>query len=237
MKRIRPDGFYHREAGKYLKDAVYGANDGIITTFAIVAGVAGADLAVPIVLLLGSASLLADGFSMAASSLLAARSERDVYQRERSVEEWELRNRRVSELTEMQALFKERGYSPQDAKNLTDLLVKNKDLWLDTIMREELKLSGAHTLEPIWGALTTFFAFVIAGIIPLFSYFFLPPNHPHLFFAASLLTVIALFAAGAIRSRFIKRSAFFAGIEMMAVGGIAAVIAYTIGAFVKTLIG
>lgn len=237
MKRIRPDGFYHREAGKYLKDAVYGANDGIITTFAIVAGVAGADLGASTVLLLGSASLLADGFSMAASSLLAARSERDVYQRERSIEEWELHNRRASELTEMQALFKERGYSPQDAKNLTDLLVKNKDLWLDIMMREELKIAGANTLEPIRGALTTFFAFVAAGMIPLFSYFFFPSDHPSLFLVASLLTAIALFAVGATRSRFIKQSAFFAGIEMMAVGGIAAVIAYTIGAFVKTLVG
>lgn len=237
MKNIRPDGFYHREAGKYLKDAVYGANDGIITTFAVVAGVVGADLSVVTILLLGTSNLLADGFSMAASSWLSAKSEGDMYQRERSVEEWELHNRRASELTEMQALFKERGYSPQDAKNLTDLLVKNKDLWLDIMMREELKLAGAHTLEPIRGALTTFFAFVVAGMIPLSSYFFFPSDHPSLFLVASLLTALALFVVGSLRARFMKRSAIFAGFEMLIVGGIAAFIAYTIGAFVKTLVG
>lgn len=237
MKRIRPDGFYHREAGKYLKDAVYGANDGIITTFAIVAGVAGADLAAHTVLLLGSASLLADGFSMAASSWLSTKSDRDVYQRERLVEEWELRHLRADELSEMHALLKERGYSSADARTLADLLLKDKELWLDVMMREELQLSGAHTLEPLRGASITFFVFVIAGIIPLSAYFFLPSDHPSLFFVASLLTAIALFVAGSLRARFTRRSAFLAGAEMLLVGGIAAIIAYTIGAFVKTLIG
>lgn len=228
---------HHQEAGRYLKDAVYGANDGIITTFAVVAGVAGADLSITTILLLGTSNLLADGFSMAASSWLSAKSERDMYQRERSVEEWELSDRRASELTQMQALLKERGYSPADAKNLTDLLVKNKNLWLDFMMREELNLAGAHTVEPVRGALATFFAFVVAGMIPLSSYFFFPSSHPSLFLIASVLTAVALFVAGALRSKFTKRSAFSAGIEMMIVGGIAAVIAYTIGALVKTLIG
>lgn len=236
MADARPDGFYHREAGKYIKDAVYGANDGIITTFAVVAGVAGADLSVITVLLLGISNLLADGFSMAASSWLSTKSERDMYQRERSVEEWELRNRRTSELAEMRALLKERGYAPEDAKHLTDLLIKNEDFWLDMMMREELKLSGARGLKPIWSASITFFAFVIAGIVPLSIYFFFPP-HQNLFLYASLLTVLALFIVGSLRARFTRKSAIFAGFEMLIVGGIAAVIAYTIGAFVKTLIG
>lgn len=228
---------HHQEAGRYLKDAVYGANDGIITTFAIVAGVAGADLSVVTILLLGISNLFAAGFAMAASSWLSAKSERDMYQRERSVEEWELRNRHASELIEMRAILKERGYSAADANNLTDLLIKNKDLWLDIMMREELELVGTNTLEPIRGALTTFFAFVSAGVIPLFSYLFLPPNHLHLFLFASLLTAAGLFMVGSLRARFMKRSAFFAGFEMLIVGGIAALIAYTIGAFVKTLVG
>jgi len=227
----------HHGASRYLKDAVYGANDGIITTFAIVAGVAGAGLSSATVLLLGTASLVADGFSMAVSSWLSTKSEREVYQRERFVEEWELRNRRASELTEMRKMLTEKGYSPIEAKTLSDLLVKNKDLWLDVMMREELQLSGAHALEPLRGALTTFFAFVVAGSIPLFSYIFFPSHHPNLFFTASLFTAIALFVAGSLRSNFVKRRALFSGFEMLIVGGIAAVIAYTIGAFIKTLIG
>lgn len=237
MNNSRPDGFYHREAGKYLKDAVYGANDGIITTFAVVAGVAGADLPIVTVLLLGTANLFADGFSMAASSWLSFKSEQDVYQRERSVEEWELHNRRSDEVAEMRHLLERKGYTSSDARNFTDLLIKNKEVWLDIMMHEELKLGTNHSLGPLRGAITTFFAFVAAGMIPLFSYFFLPPNHPHLFFFASALTAVGLFIVGSLRARFMKRSVFFAGLEMLAVGGIAAVIAYTIGAFVKTFIG
>src|SRR3989344_8810892 len=80
------------KTGKYLKDAVYGANDGIVTTFAVVAGVAGAALSPITVLLLGIANLLADGFSMAASSFLAYRSERDFYRKENNSRAWESEN-------------------------------------------------------------------------------------------------------------------------------------------------
>lgn len=227
----------HKEIGKYVKDAVYGANDGIITTFAVVAGVAGADLPVATVLLLGTASLVADGFSMASSSLLAARSEKEVYQRERSVEEWELRHRKEDERSEMQTMLKERGYSSEDAVILTNLFMKNKGFWLDVMMREELQLSGMHALAPWRAAVTTFFAFIAAGAIPLLTYFFLPSHHPNLFLFASLLTAAALFCVGVLRGPFIKRSRWFAGFEMLLVGGLAAVIAYTLGAFIKILIG
>ena len=82
----------HSKTGKYLKDAVYGANDGIVTTFAVIAGVAGAALSPVVVIILGIANLLADGFSMAASNFLSSRSERDFYMRERATREWETEN-------------------------------------------------------------------------------------------------------------------------------------------------
>jgi VIT1/CCC1 family predicted Fe2+/Mn2+ transporter len=230
-------GPQHKEIGKYLKDAVYGANDGIITTFAVVAGVAGADLPTATILLLGTANLAADGFAMAASSWLSTRSEKEVYERERSVEEWELQHQKEDELSEMQTLLKERGYSAQDAILLSSLLFKNKELWLDVMMEEELKLSSAQALAPLRGAFTTFTAFVFAGVIPLLAYFFLPSNNPNIFLFASVLTAVALFGVGVLRSFFIKRSRWFAGLEMLLVGGIAAIIAYTLGAFVKALIG
>ena len=236
MKSIRPDGFYHREAGKYVKDAVYGANDGIITTFAIVAGVAGADLSATTIMLLGIANLFADGFSMAVSSWLSATSEKDVYHRERSVEEWELHHQRADERAEMQRMLASRGYTEADAKNLTELLIKNKDFWLDIMMREELSLF-AFSSRPFRNALITFCAFVGAGIVPLLLYFVFPPDYPSLFWLAAALTGAALFLIGSLRSLFTSRRWFFAGLEMLMVGGIAAIIAYTIGAFAKTLIG
>ncbi|MBI1957094.1 MAG: VIT1/CCC1 transporter family protein [Candidatus Niyogibacteria bacterium] len=86
-----PNGRIHSKTGKYLKDVVYGANDGIVTTFAVVAGVAGASLSPVVVILLGLANLFGDGFSMAASSFLAYRSERDFYRKEKT-SHWEAEN-------------------------------------------------------------------------------------------------------------------------------------------------
>ncbi|MBI2039377.1 MAG: VIT1/CCC1 transporter family protein [Candidatus Niyogibacteria bacterium] len=87
-----PNGRFHSKTGKYLKDAVYGANDGIVTTFAVVAGVAGAALSPVTIIILGVANLFADGFSMAASNFLASRSERDFYTKQNASRAWEAAN-------------------------------------------------------------------------------------------------------------------------------------------------
>src|SRR3989344_6965769 len=105
----------NKRLGRHIKDVIYGANDGIITTFAVVAGVAGASLSEITIIILGLASLFADGFSMAASSYLGSKSEKDFFRRERAVESWEFENVPEEEMAEMRSLLKERGYSENEA--------------------------------------------------------------------------------------------------------------------------
>lgn len=163
-------------SGKYIKDVVLGASDGIVTTFAVVSGVVGAGLSVEIIIILGFANLLSDSFSMAAGTFLGSRSEESVLEYE--------------------------------------------------------KVAHEHSKSPTAAAVMTLFAFIIAGSLPLL---------PFIFFKTSiglsiLATALALFVVGALRSHFTKRSWFLAGLEMLLVGGIAAIVAYTAGYFISQLV-
>ncbi|MDP3975671.1 MAG: VIT1/CCC1 transporter family protein, partial [bacterium] len=95
----------HQEAGKYLPEAVYGASDGIVTTFAIVSGVVGADLSTSIILILGFANLLADGFSMAAGNYLSIKSEKEYHREEYRREKWEVENYPKGEIEEIRQIY------------------------------------------------------------------------------------------------------------------------------------
>lgn len=225
----------HRVGGAYLKDIVYGANDGIITTFAVVAGVAGASLDSNVVILLGIANLLADGFSMAASNYLGSKSERDYALRERHTEELELHHEPDEEYSEMIGYLRRKGYAKKDAEALIPLLSKNKEFWLDIMTREEL---GVHPPEkdgqPRRAARATFFAFVLAGAVPLLPYVLNVGGS--LFGLAVAGTAASLFIVGALRCLLTNQRWYKAGLEMLTVGGIAACIAYGMGYLVSILI-
>lgn len=225
----------HRSGGAYLKDVVYGANDGIITTFAVVAGVAGAGLDSTVVVLLGIANLLADGFSMAASNYLGNKSEHDYVVRERRTEEMEYHHEPEEELAEMFGFLRQKGYTKKDSETLLPLLSKNKEFWLDIMMREELGIcppkKGGQSMR---AAVATFFAFVLAGAIPLAPYILVV--YGDVFGIAIISTVVTLFGIGALRSLFTDQPWYVAGAEMLSVGGIAATIAYGVGFLVSTII-
>lgn len=228
----------HKKGGQYLKDIVYGANDGIITTFAIVAGVAGAALGSNVIVLLGLANLLAAGFSMAASNYLGTKSEQDFYHRERGAEEREFHERPAEELAEMRGLLTQRGYKEHELGALLKLLFRQKDFWLDVMLEEELGISPPASLhnQALMSAGVTFAAFVGAGSVPLIPYFFLP-GAVNVFQSAIMFTAAALFLVGSLRSVFTGRHIALSGLEMLAIGGVAAGIAYGVGHAMGNLLG
>ncbi|OGZ45943.1 MAG: hypothetical protein A3J54_02985 [Candidatus Ryanbacteria bacterium RIFCSPHIGHO2_02_FULL_45_13b] len=225
----------HQAGGTYVKDIVYGANDGIITTFAVVAGVAGAGLDSTIVVLLGVANLLADGFSMAASNYLGSKSERDYVMMERRTEELEYHHEPEEERAEMFGFLRQKGYTKKDSDALLPLLSKNKEFWLDIMIREELGICPPEKGgQSVRSAAATFFAFVLAGIIPLMPYIL--AIYDDVFGVAVISTALTLFIIGTLRSLFTDQPWYIAGAEMFSVGGIAAVIAYGVGFFVSTIV-
>lgn len=222
---------YHATfGGTYIRDVVYGANDGIITTFAVVAGVAGANLSSNIVLILGFSNLLADGLAMAIGNYLGTKSEQEYIAKERKMEEWEIKHVPNCEIKEIRDIYKKKGFKGKSLTQMVDLVTSNKKLWVDTMMIDELGILPNDDQSPIKNGLATFLSFGIAGLFPLLPYLF---QVPYLEFNLSIvLTGLSLFAVGALRTLITKKHWLIAGLEMLFVGAIAAVVAYTTGHFI-----
>lgn len=224
---------------QYIGDMVYGGLDGIVTTFAVVSGVAGAGLGSGIILILGLANLLADGLSMAAGAHLSLKSEREYYERERQREAWEVEHFPEGERAEMLELYKAQGYSEQDADALVAIQSQRHEQWVDVMMVQELGLLPDDR-KPTMSAVATFGAFLVAGSVPLLTYLvgLFATIDPDVAFTLSiLLSGLALFGLGAAKVLITERSWFRSGLEMLVVGGIAAGVAYLVGYLLQGLVG
>jgi VIT1/CCC1 family predicted Fe2+/Mn2+ transporter len=228
---------HSKTAGKYLKSLVYGGLDGIITTFAVVAGVAGASLSSGVVLILGFANLIADGLSMAIGDYLSTKAETEYNQAERAREAWEVDNYPEGEKKEMVELYTAKGLSQEEADTITNILSRKKEAWISIMMVEELGIVASDE-SPLMNALVTFVSFVVFGFIPLLIYVlsgFFPAFKASSFPLSTLLTAATLFTLGALKVKFTNRNWLVSGLEMMLVGGLAAAAAYGIGVLLSGL--
>lgn len=222
---------------QYLGDMVYGGLDGIVTTFAVVSGVAGADLGAHIVLILGLANLLADGFSMATGAYLSVKSHAEYYQREWQREAWETRNFPEGEKQELIEVYRSQGYPEADARQMVEIQAREEARWVRAMMVEELGLIPDER-RPLSSGLATFGAFVAAGALPLLVYLagMAIPIDPETAFPISVaLSAAALFGLGAAKVFVTRRNPLRSGLEMLLVGGLAAAVAYAVGALLRGL--
>lgn len=222
-------------SASHLRDVVYGAIDGTVTTFAVVAGVVGAGLRPVVIIILGIANLAADGFSMAASNVLATRAERQ--QRERTIRE---EQRHITEIPEgereeIRQIYAAKGFTGEDLDHAVDIITADRARWLDTMLREEHGLASVD-VDPVRAGLATFVAFVVVGAIPLLAFIadlIRPGTVAAPFVWSSVLTALAFFGVGALKSRFVDQPWWRSGAETLALGSVAAGFAYAIG----TLLG
>lgn len=225
------------EKGQYIKSLIYGGLDGIITTFAVVAGVSGASLSAGIVLILGFANLFADGLSMGIGDFLSTKAEIEYQQAERERELWEVEHYAEGERVEMIELYMEKGISKEDSEAMVGIISKYKDAWVDIMMVEELGIV-VDKKSPLKNALVTFFSFAIFGFIPLLAYVlssFIPVVQENTFLIAGILTGLTLFLLGTLKVLITAKNWFVSGFEMLIVGGIAAFAAYGIGVLLAGL--
>lgn len=224
--------------GQYLKSFVYGGLDGIVTTFAVVAGVAGADLSTGVVFILGVANLVADGISMAFGDYLSSKAENEYAAAERVRELWEVQNYPEGEKREMTELYIEKGIAESDAKIAVEALSKIEKPWVDIMMVEELGLIE-NPESPLKNALVTFGSFIFFGSIPVLIYVvarFIPFFAAHTFALACVLTGITLFILGTLKIYFTRQPWYRAGLEMLLLGGFAAAAAYVVGIMLGGLV-
>ncbi len=222
----------------YLRDFVYGAVDGTVTTFAVVAGVAGAGLSPGVTIILGLANLLADGFSMAVSNFLATRAEQHQREQARKTEEYHIATIPEGEREEIRQIFAAKGFSGDDLERVVEIITSDVQRWVDTMMQEELKLP-LEGPSPTRAALTTFAAFVLVGTLPLVTFFFwlfIPTATLNFFLWSCVITSGTFFGIGAFKSRFVGRNWLVSGMETLLMGGTAAALAYLVGVLLRDFV-
>ena len=224
--------------GQYLGEFVYGAIDGTVTTFAVVSGATGALLSPGIVIILGFANLIADGFSMAVGNFLSEKAQRDFIEKERKREEWEIENVPEGEKEEIREIFSKKGFKGKDLEKAVEIITSDKKIWVDTMMADELGL--IESTKSHWKtAAVTYLGFVAIGIIPLLAYvlsYFTPFFSQNTFLIAIIMTGVALFIIGVVKRYVTKKNLWASAFETVFIGGIAAFIAYYIGFFLRWIV-
>ena len=218
-----------RDDGNYLKDTVYGGIDGVVTTFAIVAGVEGAGLSHTVIIALGIANILADGFSMAAGNFAGTRAELDDRKRIISVEKQHLVAHRDGEIEELRQILRLRGLEGEVLEQAVHAISADEGRWLDLMLTDEYGLSHS-TPQPTRAALATFGAFIAAGIIPLLPFLLAMRDA---FSISVMATASTFFLIGALKSRWSLSPWWRSGLETLAIGATAAAIAYMVASLFR----
>jgi len=229
-----------RESSKmtYLSDFIYGGIDGSVTTFAVVAGVTGASLSSSIVIILGLANLLADGFSMAVGNYLSSKSKNEFIEKIRKSEELSVNEMPEEERDEIREIYRQKGFTGRKLEEAVQVITSNNEIWIDTMLKDEFGIIPEHK-SPLKSAFMTFLAFNLIGFIPLLAYIFsifsdfLKSNA---FFVSVVLTSIGLFLVGSVKGKLVEKSWFFSGFETLIIGGIAAILAFVIGFLLRNIV-
>lgn len=233
----------HKKSGlfkrfeKYLGEFVYGGIDGCVTTFAVVAGSVGAGLDSAIIIILGFANLLADGFAMSVGAYLSTKSERDNYNKHKKEEYWEVDNLPDMEKEEIREIYAAKGFEGDLLEKVVEVITSDKERWVNTMMKEELEMIEEDR-SPFWIGATTYISFITIGLIPLITYVvdYFSPIGENLFLITSVLTALGFVIIGWLKT-YVNQTSIVKGIlETLVLGGIAAVVSYFVGDFLEHLI-
>lgn len=223
---------------KYLPEFVYGGIDGIVTTFAVVAGATGANLELSVVLILWFANLFADGFSMAVGAYLAEKSEHDTYRKHLDIEYREIEHMYEKEVEEIREIYAAKWFEWALLEQVVQVIIADKDRWVDVMMKEELELSTPDK-SPRWVWVATLTSFVVIGFVPLFTYvlaYTAQLADTSLFPLSILLSAIAFMFIGWMKGWVTQSSKIQAIAETLILGALAAWVAYYVGFFLEKII-
>lgn len=230
MSRFNDDSIPHSDASggnNDLGDAILGAIDGCVTTFAVVAGVVGGGLHPHVALILGFSNLLADGFSMAVSNYQSTKSEQELYEQAEKIESEHIQEMPNHEREMVRRVYAAKGLKGWMLKQIVRIITHHPDLWVETLVANHHGMNASKP-NPLRAGFITFVAFVLVGSIPLIPFFFtvLPVNT--IFLISGSFTFLSFFAVGWFKGQYLGIASFKSGIETLLMGGAAAVIAYVI---------
>ena len=224
LKRER----WHGRGGGWVADAIYGVNDGLGAVFGIVSGVAGAtNNQQHYILVSGLAGMLASSLSMGAGAYLANKSEREIYEAEIAREKAEVEENPEEEIEEMSLFYQLQGFAPEDAQRMAERLAEQPEQLVQAMAQSELGLSQHHFPNPWTSSFSAALSTAIGAFIPIIPFFFMSGFSAVV--AAFIISILAHFAVGAVKSLITIRSWWASGLEMTIVGVIEAVVTYGLG--------
>lgn len=235
--RIHGEKSFFKKFQDYLGEFVYGGIDGSVTTFAVVAGSAGAGLESSIIIILGFANLIADGFAMSVGSYLSTKSEKQKYEKHKSIEYWEVDNLPEKEIEEVREIYAAKGFEGELLEKVVKTITADKDRWVDVMMKEELEMAE-ETKSPVAMGSVTFMSFALFGFVPLLIYVidYVNPMNRNLFLISSILTALCFISIGFMKSTVTSTSRIRSILETLVLGGAAATLSYFVGDFIERLI-
>ena len=224
---------------KYLSEIVYGGIDGSVTTFAVVAGAVGADLGSSVILILGFANLVADGFSMAVGAYLSSKADHEKFHKIEDSVDNSYESQRNIDRGEIEAIYKSKGLTGDLLEKITSETVSNKKLYIDFKMKEVNEMIHPDLTSFNIG-LATFISFFIVGLIPLsfyvYEYIIDVKSDDNSFFISCVLTSIAFMLIGYFKSYINNRNKIKSILETLSLGAIAAALSYLLGSFLEGMI-
>src|SRR5690242_8185253 len=224
LKRER----WHGRGGSWVADAIYGVNDGLGAVFGIVSGVAGAtNNQQHIVLISGLAGMLASSLSMGAGAYLAVKSEGEVYEAEIAREKAEVEENPEEEIEEMALFYQLQGFSAEESQKMAERLAENPEQLVQAMAQSELGLSEHRFPNPWKSAASASISTAVGAFIPIVPFFFMS-GLPAVI-VAFVVSIVAHFVVGAVKSLITIRSWWASGFEMTLVGIIEAVVTYGLG--------
>jgi len=215
--------------GGGVRDMIFGANDGLVSTLAFVAGVSGAITNPYIVLLSGVAELFAGTISMAAGSYQSSKSELEVLERESQRQKVKKGKSPEEETEELTKFYQKEGFSRAEAEAIVQRITGREDLFKQTITLEQLGLAPKEFGSPVKAGVLCGVSFGLAAIVPILPFAFPTLSCTNALAISIIATMIALFGVGAMKTIFSRKSWIRSGLEMMAIGACAAAITYIIG--------
>ncbi|MFG2499478.1 VIT1/CCC1 transporter family protein [Streptomyces sp. NPDC048441] len=228
------DNHTHRDVnGGWLRPAVFGAMDGLVSNLALMTGVAGGAVSQQTIVVTGLVGLTAGAFSMAAGEYTSVASQRELVQAELEVERRELRKHPADEENELAELYVSRGVEPVLAREVAKQLSKDPEQALEIHAREELGIDPGDLPSPTVAAVSSFGAFALGALLPVLPYLLGADT----FWPALLLALIGLFGCGAVVAKVTARSWWFSGLRQLALGGAAAGVTYALGSLFGTAVG
>ncbi len=221
------------QARQYVRDVLLGVNDGLVSTILLVAGVVGGNLSADQVLLTGVAGAIAGAVSMAAGEYLATRSQEQVFDREIALEMRHIEHFRDEEVAQLRGYFTEIGLRPEDIEPAMDAFSHNDEALLNAMKVFEFGVVDSERRNPLVAMVTSGLLF-FAGAIPAVAPFLFTDSAPTGLLWASILTAVALFAVGLIKSRVTDENSLVAGAQNLLIAGVGGVAAYVVGALFGT---